>query len=131
MVPLTHALNAHFPPPDSFHVHSPFARAEMLYAIDKDGIHSHPTVTLLYQRQSAWQASTLLVCTRGCNTYTSCFSGQGIWSCLSFSTFSFHRKDTRFSACALFAEGISFSKSVEMHDKVIGEFINREFFQLI
>ena len=26
---------------------------------------------------------------------------------------------------------ICFSKSVEMHDKVIGEFINREFFQLI
>ena len=26
---------------------------------------------------------------------------------------------------------ICFSKSVEMHDKVIGEFINREYFQLI
>ena len=26
---------------------------------------------------------------------------------------------------------IGFSKSVEIHDKVIGEFINREFFQLI
>ncbi|MEZ5448701.1 MAG: IS1 family transposase, partial [Thiolinea sp.] len=26
---------------------------------------------------------------------------------------------------------ICFSKSVEMHDKIIGEFINREFFQLI
>ncbi|MBJ6612109.1 MAG: IS1 family transposase, partial [Candidatus Thiothrix moscowensis] len=26
---------------------------------------------------------------------------------------------------------ICFSKSVDMHDKVIGEFINREFFQLI
>jgi insertion element IS1 protein InsB len=26
---------------------------------------------------------------------------------------------------------ICFSKSIEMHDKIIGEFINREFFQLI
>ena len=26
---------------------------------------------------------------------------------------------------------IGFSKSVAMHDKIIGEFINREFFQLI
>ena len=74
-LPLTHALNAHFPPTDSFHAHSPFVRAETPYAIVKAGIRALPTVTPLCQRQSVWQVSTLLVCTRGCDAYTSCFSG--------------------------------------------------------
>lgn len=43
-LPLTHVLNAHFPRRDSFRAHSPFVRAETLYAIDKAEIHAHPTV---------------------------------------------------------------------------------------